>query len=414
MKRIFVLFIVTLCLLRVAFTQQPHPFGELDWAKGFAKTIITSYPDSIVVKKFAQHMLQDKEGSDPSKRTAVWNYEEAVVLKGMLRLWEQSGDQSLFNYTRKIIDHFIGADGSIRTYQPLEYNSDQLTGGLILLELYRKTGEQKYKVAMDHLWEQIQWQPRTKEGGFWHKYKYPYQMWLDGAYMLDYFYASYAKAFDKDVFTDIAHQLIWMENHMKDPGTGLLYHGWDESRKQGWADPVTGRSPEVWNRAMGWYAMALVDILDLFPPKHPQRKELIRILSDMMQAVANFQDAASGVWYQIPNKGSQPGNYLEASGSTMFTYALVKGLNKGYLPATLKPVLNKAYKGLINTFITVDENGLPHIHHSCSGAGLGGIPYRPGTYTYYVNEPQRSDDLKTIGPLISLFLEMEKYLKKSN
>jgi unsaturated rhamnogalacturonyl hydrolase len=239
-------------------------------------------------------------------------------------------------------------------------------------------------------------------------------MWLDGAYMLDYFYASYAKAFDKDVFTDIAHQLIWMENHMKDLGTGLLYHGWDESRKQGWADPVTGRSPEVWNRAMGWYAMALVDILDLFPPKHLQRKELIRILSDMMQAVANYQDAASGVWYQIPNKGSRPGNYLEASGSTMFTYALVKGLNKGYLPATLKPVLNKAYKGLINTFITVDENGLPHIHHSCSGAGLGGIPYRPGTYSYYVNEPQRSDDLKTIGPLISLFLEMEKYLKKSN
>jgi unsaturated rhamnogalacturonyl hydrolase len=336
------------------------------------------------------------------------------VLKGMLRLWEQSGDQSLFNYTRKIIDHFIGADGSIRTYQPLEYNSDQLTGGLILLELYRKTGEQKYKVAMDHLWEQIQWQPRTKEGGFWHKYKYPYQMWLDGAYMLDYFYASYAQAFDKDVFSDIANQLIWMENHMKDPRTGLLYHGWDESRKQGWADPVNGRSPEVWNRAMGWYAMALVDILDLFPPKHPQRRELIRILSDMMQAVANYQDEASGVWYQIPNKGDQPGNYLEASGSTMLTYALVKGLNKGYLPVSLKPVLNKAYKGLISTFITVDDKGLPHIHHSCSGAGLGGIPYRPGTYTYYVNEPQRSDDLKTIGPLISLFLEMEKYLKKSN
>lgn len=159
--------------------------------------------------------------------------------------------------------------------------------------------------------------------------------------------------------------------------------------------------------------MALVDILDLFPTHHPQRKQLIRILSDMMLAVAKYQDAASGVWYQIPNKGDQPGNYLEASGSTMFTYALVKGLNKGYLPASLKPVLNKAYNGLIKTFITVDEIGLPHIHHSCSGAGLGGIPYRPGTYTYYVNEPQRSDDLKTIGPLISMFLEMEKYLKNN-
>ncbi len=413
MKRWIIILLVGFISTENLFAQGNIPQRELDWASGFATMIMRTYPDSIVVKKFVQHMMQDKEGNDPSKRTAVWNYEEAVALKGILRLLERTGDQSLFNYTRKIIDHFIGEDGSIRTYQPLEYNSDQVTGGLILLELYKKTEAIKYRKAMDHLWEQIQWQPRTKEGGFWHKYKYPYQMWLDGAYMLDYFYASYAHTFQKDVFSDIANQLIWMEKHMKDPKTGLLYHGWDESKKQGWADPVSGRSPEVWNRAMGWYAMALVDILDLFPEKHPQRGELIRILSDMLQAVARYQDPESGVWYQIPNKGDQPGNYLEASGSTMFTYAMAKGLNKGLLPDVLKPALEKAYKGLLKTFITVDEKGLPHIHHSCSGAGLGGIPYRPGTYTYYVNEPQRSDDLKTIGPLISLFLEMEKYLKSN-
>jgi unsaturated rhamnogalacturonyl hydrolase len=351
-------------------------------------------------------MLQDKEGTDPGKRSAVWNYEEAVTLKGIDRLWRKTGDDAYFTYMKKIIDHFIGEDGSIRTYLPLEYNSDQVTGGLILLTLYEKTKESKYKIAMDHLWEQIQWQPRTKEGGFWHKYKYPYQMWLDGAYMLDVFYASYTKAFQKNTFADIANQLIWMNKHLKDPVTGLLFHGWDESKKQQWCDPVTGRSPEIWSRSMGWYVMALVDIIELFPNNHPKRPELIRILNSTMASIAGYQDKNSGVWYQIVNKGGLKGNYLEASGSTMFTYAMAKGIHKGYLPEKFKSSLKKAYEGLQKEFITIDEKGLPHIHHSCSGAGLGGTPYRSGTYDYYINEPQRSDDLKTIGPLISLFLLM--------
>lgn len=378
----------------------------MNMAKGFANTIMTTYPDSIVSKKFLQHMLQDKEGTDPSKRAAVWNYEEAVTLKGIERLWRKTGDETYFNYMKKIIDHFINDDGSIRTYLPLEYNSDQVTGGLILLALYEKTKEPKYKLAMDRLWEQIQWQPRTKEGGFWHKYKYPYQMWLDGAYMLDVFYASYAKAFHKDVFNDVANQLIWMHQHLKDPKTGLLFHGYDESKKQLWSDPQTGRSPEIWNRSMGWYTMALVDIIEVLPKDLPKRKLLIAILNDVMKTVVAFQDKQSGVWYQIVNKGGMKGNYLEASGSTMFAYSLAKGIKNGYLASALKPALVKAFNGLQKEFITIDDKGLPHIHHSCSGAGLGGTPYRSGTYEYYVNEPQRSDDLKTIGPLISLFLLM--------
>lgn len=388
-----------------AQTAKVDPMAQ---ARGFAANIMTKYPDSIVSKKFLQHMLQDKEGADPEKRSAVWNYEEAVTLKGIDRLWRKTGDDLYFTYMKKIIDHFINEDGSIRTYLPLEYNSDQLTGGLILLTLYEKTKENKYKLAMDHLWEQIQWQPRTKQGGFWHKYKYPYQMWLDGAYMLDYFYASYAVAFKKDVLNDVANQLIWLNDHLRDPATGLLYHGWDESKKQQWCDPVTGRSPEVWNRSMGWYVMALTDIIEVFPPGHPKRPQLLRILKETMTALQKYQDKATGVWYQIVDKGGREGNYLEASGSVMFTYALAKGMNNGYLSVSFKPMLLNAYEGLLRTFITTDEQGVPHIHQSCSGAGLGGTPYRSGSYEYYVNEPRRSDDLKTIGPLISLFLEMEK------
>ena len=401
-------FILLGLFVQTSVSAQNRNTDALGMAKGFAKTIMTTYPDSIVSKKFLQHMLQDKEGTDPGKRAAVWNYEEAVTLKGIDRLWRKTGDDAYFVYMKKIIDHFIGDDGSIRTYLPLEYNSDQVTGGLILLTLYEKTKETKYKVAMDQLWEQIQWQPRTKEGGFWHKYKYPYQMWLDGAYMLDVFYASYTKTFNKNTFSDIANQLIWLSTHLKDPVTGLLFHGWDESKKQPWSNPKTGQSPEIWNRAMGWYTMALVDIIDLFPLDHPKRPELIRILHTTMTSIARYQDKTTGVWYQIINKGGLKGNYLEASGSTMFAYAMAKSINKGYLPATFRKTLYKAYEGIIKEFITIDEKGLPHIHHSCSGAGLGGTPYRSGSYEYYVNEPQRSDDLKTIGPLISLFLEMGK------
>ena len=402
-------YFILLCLfVHTSVFAQNRKTDALNMAKGFAKTIMITYPDSIVSKKFLQHMLQDKEGTDLSKRSAVWNYEEAVTLKGIDRLWRKTGDDAYFAYMKKIIDHFINGDGSIRTYLPLEYNSDQVTGGLILLTLYEKTKEPKYKIAMDHLWEQIQWQPRTKEGGFWHKYKYPYQMWLDGAYMLDVFYASYTKAFKKNTFSDIANQLIWLNKHLKDPATGLLFHGWDESKKQPWSNPQTGQSPEIWNRAMGWYNMALVDIIDLFPINHPKRPELIRILNANMSSIARYQDKSSGVWYQIVNKGGMKGNYPEASGSTMFAYAMAKAINIGFLPSSYKQTLQKAYDGILKQFITIDENGLPHIHHSCSGAGLGGTPYRPGTYEYYVNEPQRSDDLKTIGPLISLFLEMAK------
>lgn len=408
LRLLFVAFLLPSCLIA-----QQLESPEMALAKGFAQTIQSTYPDSIVSKKFAQHMLQDKEGSDPNKRAAIWNYEEAVTLKGILRLWETTGNPAYLTYTKKIIDHFIGEDGSIRTYEPLDYNSDQITGGLILLTLYQQTGATKYKIALDKLWEQILWQPRTKEGGFWHKHKYPYQMWLDEAYMLDVFYAYYAHSFHKPVFQDIANQFIWLNKHLKDPQSGLLYHGWDESRKQKWCDPVTGRSPEIWSRSMGWYVMALVDILDIFPKNHPKRPELIRILREAMTAVSKFQDKNSGVWYQIVNKLGMKGNYLEASGSTMFAYALAKGINQGHLPPSFKNSLLKAYEGIQKEFITTDEKGLPHIHHSCSGAGLGGTPYRSGTYEYYVNEPQRSDDLKTIGPLISLMLEIQKSKIKS-
>jgi rhamnogalacturonyl hydrolase YesR len=352
--------------------------------------------------------LQDKQGTDPDKRPASWNYEEAVVLRGFEKIWRQTGKQKYVDYTKKIIDHFINADGSIRTYELNEYNSDQVTAGLQLLFLYDQTKDEKYKKAADLLRHQITWQPRTKEGGFWHKHKYPYQMWLDCTYMLDLFYAEYCKAFNTPAyFDDIANQFIWVEAHTRDAKTGLLYHGWDESKNQKWANPQTGQSPIFWSRSIGWYAMSLVDVLAIFPEKHPKKAKLVALLNRLAPVLEKYQDQESGVWYQVTDKGGAQGNYLEASGSCMFTYMLAKGVRLGYLDKKYLAIAKKGYTGILKTFVETDEKGFVHLTHTCSGGGLGGVPYRDGTYDYYVGEPQRKDDLKGIGAFINASIEMD-------
>lgn len=380
-----------------------------DLAVSFAKTVMTTYPDSIVVKKFVQHLLQDKQGADPNKRPASWNYEEAVILKAFERLWQHTGDKVYFDYTKKIVDHFINEDGTIRTYEPNDYNSDQVTGGLQLITLYQATKAVKYRKAAELLRRQITWQPRTKSGGFWHKHKYPYQMWLDGMYMLNVFYATYCHHFDTpQYFDDVALQFILLDQHAKNHKTGLLYHGWDESKSQLWANPETGQSPEVWGRSMGWYMMALVEVLEIFPKKHPKRAQLLAILNNLAATLTTYQDAASGVWYQIVDKANWKGNYLEASGSSMFVYALSKGVRLGFLDKKYLLVAQKGFEGILKNFIDIDYKGFIHIHQSCSGAGLGGVPYRAGDFKYYISEPIRSDDLKTIAPFIHAALEMKR------
>jgi unsaturated rhamnogalacturonyl hydrolase len=222
-----------------------------------------------------------KEDGYPSR----WTYDHGLVLKGIEGVWLSSGDGDYFRFIQKSMDHFVGNDGSIRTYQLDDYNIDNINPGRNLLMLYKVTGQEKYLKAAELLRSQLKTHPRTSDGGFWHKKIYPFQMWLDGLYMGEPFYAEYSATFHDDkAFDDIAKQFILMEQHSRDAKTGLLYHGWDESRKQRWANQSTGRSPNFWGRAMGWYAMALVDTLDYFPKDHPQRPELIAILNRLAKA----------------------------------------------------------------------------------------------------------------------------------
>jgi len=335
------------------------------------------------------------------------------VLKGIERVWINTGDKQYFDFIQRSMDHFVSNDGSIRTYSLDEYNIDNILPGRNLLFLYKATRQEKYKKAAGLLREQLKTHPRTSEGGFWHKKIYPSQMWLDGLYMGEPFYAEYAITFNEPAaFDDIAKQFILMERHSRDDKTGLLYHGWDESKEQRWSNPETGRSPNFWGRAMGWYAMALVDTLDYFPEKDKQRAELVAILSRLAQAVAKYQEPRSGLWFQVLDKGTAKGNYLEASAACMFVYALAKGVRDGHLPESYMQVAKNGYRGILREFVKTDGSGQLNLEGTVSVAGLGGNPYRDGSYEYYLSEKVVTNDPKGIGALLLAASEMEIVGKK--
>lgn len=336
-----------------------------------------------------------------------WGYMQGLILHSFEHLWKETGDDRYLDYMQEYTLDMINEEGVIKTYEAESFNIDNINAGKILFNLYKETGEERYKIAIETLRNQMRWQPRTSEGGFWHKLKYPWQLWLDGAYMGSPFLAQYAHTYGEEkTFDDVALQLVLMEKHMRDPETGLLYHGWDESRFHAWAGPETGTSANFWGRAIGWYAMALVDCLDFFPRDHPKRDELIQILGRLAPALEDFQDRETGLWYQVVDQGGREGNYLEGSASSMYVYALAKGVNKGYLDKRYLTVARKGYQGIIDHLIEVKEDGEVELHQVCNVAGLGNG--RDGSYSYYINEAVRSNDMKATGPFILASLELDR------
>lgn len=342
------------------------------------------------------------------ERAKKWSYDHGVVQDGMNAVWRRTGNATYFKYIQKDMDAFISADGQIDTYKQDHFNIDNVKNGTVLLNLYKVTGQVKYFNAATLLWEQLQKQPRTRQGGFWHKQIYPNQVWLDGLYMGQPFYAAYAALTGHTkAFNDIASQFLWIEKNTRDAKTGLLYHGWDESKAEKWADPKTGLSPHIWARAMGWYGMALVETLDYFPQNHPQRKELIGILNRLAAAIKSTQNDKTGVWYDILDLPNEKGNYFESSASAMFIYTLAKGVRLGYLPAGYFAVAAKGYKGMRQEFIEQRAEGKVNLKGTVSVSGLGGKPYRDGSYAYYMSEKVVSNDPKGVGAFLLAANEME-------
>jgi unsaturated rhamnogalacturonyl hydrolase len=336
-----------------------------------------------------------------------WNYELGTLLQGMDTVWYNTADRTYYNYMKQSVDQFIGLDGSILTYRPDDNSLDDILLGRQLLILYGATHDVKYYKAATLLRQQLLTHPRTPSGGFWHKGKYPQQMWLDGLYMAEPFYAEYAVTFQQpDALDDVVKQFVLSESHMRDPKTGLLYHGWDESKQMGWANKTTGDSSIFWSRSMGWYMMALVDTIPYFQDSDPRRATLLAILSRLAAAVVRYQDPATGLWYQVTDRPTAKDNYLESSAACMFVYALGKGVRFGFLPPHYLTNAQRAYQGILKHFIQTDANGMLTLTSTVRGVGLESGP-DGGTYDYYVHTPVIDNDPKGIGAFLLASTEME-------
>ncbi|MDR0988381.1 MAG: glycoside hydrolase family 88 protein [Prevotellaceae bacterium] len=343
------------------------------------------------------------------QKALKWDYCHGLELQAVLDVYDRYGDKRLFDYALAYADTMINNDGSIKTYKLEEYNIDRLNSGKFLFRIYDQTKEEKYNKAIDLLRSQIDTHPRNADGGFWHKKIYPNQMWLDGLYMGEPFYAEYAYRHNRvQDYADIINQFILVAKHTYDAKNGLYRHACDVSRKERWADKTTGQSQHSWGRAMGWYAMAFVDALDFIPKHEAKRDSMLAIFHNLAKQIKRIQDEKTGLWYQVLDRSGDEGNYLESSCSTMFVYALFKAVRKGYLDRSYLDVAIKGYKGILNNFIEVDENGVVSITRACAVAGLGGKNYRMGDYNYYINETIRSNDPKAVGPFIFASLEWER------
>jgi unsaturated rhamnogalacturonyl hydrolase len=336
-----------------------------------------------------------------------WDYKWGVVAKGMLDIANAGGEQRYFDYVKRNIDHFVGADGSIATYDREAFSLDFINPGKVLFALLRESGDPKYSAALDRLREQLRAQPRTATGSFWHKRIYADQMWLDGVYMASPFIAEYTAAFEGPAaYADVVKQCTLAWDHTRDKQTGLLYHAVDESRTQPWADPVTGRSRSFWARAIGWYAMALVDVLDILNDEG-QRETLIRILRRLADAIVLVQDS-SGLWWQVMDQGDRAGNYLEESASCMFAYALAKGARQGHLSAAHRRLARRAYDAIVERFVRADRDGNVDVTGCCVGTGLGGTPDRDGSFDYYAARPVATNDHHGVGAFLLASVEIER------
>ena len=335
-----------------------------------------------------------------------WNYEDGCFLKGFFDLWQSGGNSELYGRVSNYVNKYVAADGSIKGYEIEEYNIDNVPMGRLLFPFYEITGEERFRKAISYTAGQLTTHPRISSGNFWHKKFYPHQVWLDGLYMGQPFYAMSLKLAQGEGadYGDIVKQFAFVQAKMINKETGLYYHGYDDSREQNWANKETGLSLNYWSRAMGWLAMALIDTLAVMgASKHAE--PLAIMFKNLMAALLNYQDKASGMWYQVTDKALSKGNYLETSATLMFSYALIKGARLGLLNKTEEQAGFTAFYKTMERYFS-EKDGVYSLGGICSVAGLGFPPgdyphtddrYRSGTEEYYYGEPIVSDDPKGAG-----------------
>lgn len=341
-----------------------------------------------------------------------WNYTTGLELLSLMDAAEAYDRPEFFDYAVRYFDTIVRADGTVLTYKKQKYNLDHICPGRALFEIYDRTGEERYKKVLDTLYTQLREQPRNADGGFWHKQVYPNQVWLDGLYMAEPFYAEYAVKYlsgaDYDAaVVEIVNQFVSAAGHTFDPATGLYRHAYDDSRTMFWCDPATGQSAHAWCRAMGWYAMALVETLQ-YLGANERTQPMVDLLNRIYEVLPRFADPATGMWYQVLDRPGRAGNYLESTGSAMFVYAQLKGVRLGYLPSERRAEAMRAYERLVARFVRENPDGTLSLTDCCSVAGLGGKQQRSGTFDYYISEPVIDNDCKGVGPLIWASIEYDR------
>lgn len=381
--------------LSITFLSKPEDPSRIKWSEKIAGSTMQFHPDPLGIALYAP---------------GQWNYEYGYFLVGVFRLWQATGDKRYYDYVKNWADHFIDAEGNLDTvqYRVQEYKLDDVLPGRLFLFLYEETKDPKYKHAADILKSHLQHQPKTNDGGYWHKQIYPYQMWLDGIFMGDIYSTQYATVFkEPELYDEAIHQIKLIHQHTLDPKTGLLYHGWDESKNKVWAHPEKGTSPEFWGRAIGWYMMALAEVLDYIPHDHPGRNDIIRIFQDLSASVLKYQDKKSLLWYQVIDKGSQPGNWIETSCSAMFAYAFAKGAHQGVLGKEYLENAQKVFRALQDQYIYFDDMGRLYLEQTVKVGTLNPKSSK-GDFDYYVTTERRINDYKGLASILHLSLELDK------
>ncbi|MCM1186505.1 MAG: glycoside hydrolase family 88 protein [Lachnoclostridium sp.] len=374
--------------------------------------IFERYIDELIEKSTLDIPAWNIEKAREGKASG-WNYIDGAMIKAILEMYQVTNDEKYYKFADAYIDHRVMEDGTINGYSVEEYNIDNINAGKTLFELYDLNGKEKYRKALDLLYSQVQNQPRTEEGNFWHKKIYPNQVWLDGMYMGQPFYMEYETKFNnKKNYKDIFNQFSNVVKYMRDEETGLYYHGYDASKTAFWCDKTTGLSKNFWLRAIGWYSMALLDTMSKCEPGEEYQADydnLEKTFRDLMDSMLKFQDE-SGLWYQLPALGDKAPNYLETSGSAIMAYSLLKGVRHGLLPEEYTKYGVKAFNGICDKYLK-EKDGHLSLGGICLVAGLGpeDNPRRDGTFEYYMSEPVVEDDAKGVGPLLLAYTEMRRF-----
>ena len=366
---------------------------------------IDAYVSRLIRESTPERTVWNIEKIRQGKK-ADWNYIDGCMITALLSVAEITGDRAYFDFAESFIDYFVQEDGMILSYKQEKYNLDDINEGRVLFELYQKTGKEKYRKAADLLRKQLELQPRTYEGNFWHKAIYPDQVWLDGLYMAQPFLAMYEKNFGKGDFSDVIGQIKTVRKRMFSEEKKLYFHGYDASRSIFWADPETGRSANFWLRSIGWFAVALADLLEIIPAGN-DRDCLAQVFAELMDGVRQYADAETGMYWQVVDQVGREGNYLETSGSSMIAYAMLKGARLGFLDASFAEQGKKTFNGIAEKYLSFTGGEL-NLGGICLVAGLGPADNlrRDGSYEYYISEPIVENDAKGVAPFLLCYTEI--------